>query len=160
MNISIVRIVSLFVFFFLSAAGSVTASEKQKFLGLGINYPGINIKWLASDKFALEGKYQSANDISVAGLRGYYYLNPSSLYMLFVGIEGDRVTFDGDDSKGNGIAGEIFFGLEYPFSRSMTFQFDVGPAFISLEDDSTNETETGLEGIVNFGIYYYFGKEK
>lgn len=95
----------------------------------------------------------------VGGLRGYYYFSPQAKYLLFVGLKGDFVTFKGEDSKGTGFAGELFVGGEYFFVKSFSFQLDLGPALISLEDTKdTTESVSGLEYVVNFGINYYLGK--
>ncbi len=76
-------------------------------------------------------------------------------------MEGDFVTFKGDDSKGTGIAGELFVGGEYFFAKSFSVQLDLGPAFISLKDTKdTSESVSGLEYVVNFGINYYFGRRR
>jgi len=130
---------------------------KGKF-GVGLNYPGLGVRYFLSDKISVELKSQIEKDIFIGGLRGYYYFKPDSKLALFTGLEGDYVSFKGDDSKGTGIAGEVFVGGEYFFAKSLSFQLDLGPALVSIKDDDTSESVTGLEYVVNFGINYYFGK--
>ncbi len=135
--------------------GEVAKSD----FGIGVNYPGIGARYFFSDKMSLELKGQIEKDIVVVGLRGYYYFSPQAKYLLFAGLEGDFVSFKGDDSEGTGIAGEIFVGGEYFFAKSFSVQLDLGPAFISIKDTKdTTESVSGLEYVVNFGINYYFGK--
>ncbi|MBI5574290.1 MAG: hypothetical protein HY919_07050 [Elusimicrobia bacterium] len=126
--------------------------------GIGVNYPGIGARYFFSDKISAELKGQIEKDIFVGGLRGYYYFSPQAKYLLFAGLEGDFVTFKGDDSKGTGFAGELFVGGEYFFNKSFSVQLDLGPALVSLKDDDTSESVNGLEYVVNFAINYYFGK--
>lgn len=136
--------------------------------GVGINYPGLGARYFLSDKISLELKGQFETNITVGGLRGYYYFNPKSksktktksksTYLLFAGLEGDYVSFKGDVSKGTGLAGELFIGGEYFFTKSFSLQLDLGPALISLTDKDTSESVNGVEYVTNFGINYYFGK--
>jgi len=160
-------------FVFLSIPLSAEIS-KGKF-GIGANYPGLDVKIFLSDKLSLELKGQIEDNIIVGGLRGYYYLktamgrnklkvsseyysNPEVKYLLFSGLEADFVSFDYDDHNGTGFAGEFFAGIEYFLRKNISAQLDLGPAMIFLEDEDTSEFVRGLEYVINFGIYYYFGK--
>ncbi|MFA5779950.1 MAG: hypothetical protein WC947_07415 [Elusimicrobiota bacterium] len=151
-------VLKLFLFCLLTSSclyGEVAKGD----LGIGVNFPGLGARYFFSDKISVELKGQLETDIVVGGLRGYYYFSPEAKYLLFAGLEGDFVTFKGDDSKGNGIAGEVFVGGEYFFAKSFSFQLDLGPAFVSLKDTKdTSESVSGLEYVVNFGINYYLGK--
>ncbi|MBI5574511.1 MAG: hypothetical protein HY919_08200 [Elusimicrobia bacterium] len=135
--------------------GEVAKSD----FAIGVNYPGIGARYFFSDKISAELKGQIEKDIFVGGLRGYYYFKSEEKLLPFAGLEADFVTFKGDDSKGTGIAGEVFVGGEYFFNKSFSVQLDLGPAFISLKDTKdTSESVSGLEYVVNFGINYYLGK--
>lgn len=143
----------------LLLSGSSLFSEISKGnFAIGLNFPGFGARYFLSDRTSLELKGQYETDIIVGGLRGYYYFSPGSKYLLFAGLEGDFISFEGDDSKGSGIAGELFVGCEYFFAEKLSLQMDLGPAFVSLKDDDTSESVDGLEYVVNFGINYYFGK--
>lgn len=126
--------------------------------GIGINYPGIGIRYFFSNKISLEGKGQFDKDIVVGGLRGYYYFSSENKVMFFTGIESDFISFKGDVSKGNGYVGELFIGGETFFANNLSIQLDIGPAFIFLKDKDTSLKADGIDVIVNFGINYYFGK--
>ncbi|MEW6558524.1 MAG: hypothetical protein AB1349_14440 [Elusimicrobiota bacterium] len=66
--------VNLLVFCLLFAFSVPVYSEiaKGKF-GVGLNYPGLGARYFISDKISVELKTQIEKDISVSGLRGYYY---------------------------------------------------------------------------------------
>ena len=131
----------------------------KKDIAIGVNFPGIGARYFFSDKISAELKGQLEKDIVVGGLRGYYYFSPQAKYLLFAGLEGDFVSFKGDDSEGTGFAGEVFIGGEYFFNKSFSVQLDLGPALIFIKDTKdTSESVSGLEYVVNFGINYYFGK--
>jgi hypothetical protein len=149
---------ALILFSILSLDTFVSAEVAKGDLGISLNYPGIGTRYFFSDKISGEIKAQIEKDIFVGGVRGYYYLSPKSQFLLFFGLEGDFTSFKGKESKGNGFAGEVFAGGEYFFARQFSFQFDFGPALISLKDDDTSVSVSGLEYVVNFGINYYFGK--
>lgn len=126
--------------------------------GIGLNYPGLGVRYFLSNKISLEGKGQFEKDIVVAGLRGYYYFNREAKVLFFTGLEADFISFKGDDSEGSGFAGELFIGGETFIVKSLSVQLDFGPAFISLKDKDTSLKADGVELVLNFGINYYFGK--
>jgi hypothetical protein len=39
---------------------------------VGLNYPGVSVKYGFSESAAAEARYQTTGDISAAGIRGYY----------------------------------------------------------------------------------------
>jgi len=127
-------------------------------VALGVNFPGFGARCFLSDRTALELKGQFETNAMVGGLRGYYYFSRKSKCPLFAGLEGDYVKFKGDSSKGTGLAAELFVGGEYFFAKRLSFQLDLGPTLVSLDDKDTSESVNGLEYVANFGINYYFGR--
>jgi hypothetical protein len=125
---------------------------------LGLNYPGLSGKYFFSDNFSLEARGQKGDDIFTGGLRGNIYFNPAYKTILFSGLEADYLTFKGEESKGTGLAGEVFFGLEYFFMDNFSFQADFGPAYIHLKDNDSSLSVSGIEYVVNFGFNWYPGK--
>jgi len=136
----------------------VSAEAAKGDLSVGLNYPGLGVKYSISNKIALEVKGQSAMDITVIGLRGNYFFKPEGDKKLkfFTGLEADFISFKGEVSKGSGIAAEVFAGGEYFVNKKLAIQLDLGPAFISLTDSDYSESVSGIEYVVNFGINYYF----
>lgn len=126
--------------------------------GVGLNYPGLGMRYFLSDGISVELKGQVGDDIVIGGLRGYYYFTRDSKVLLFAGLEGDFVSFKGDESKGTGYVGELFVGGETFFVNSLSVQLDIGPAYIFLKDDDTSKDVSGVEYVANFSINFYFGK--
>lgn len=137
----------------------MVCSSAESRLGIGLNYPGIGIRYEMSYNSLIELKGQFGSDITLAGLRGYYNLKQITPTKLFAGIEADYITFKGEKSEGSGYAAEIFFGGEYFLTSRLALQLDLGPAFISLTDKKTSVKQDGIEVVVNIGINYYFGGE-
>lgn len=125
--------------------------------GIGLNYPGVSVRYLLSDKTSIECKGQSESDISVAGLRVYRNFTSDLRGKLFWGLEADYVSFKGAASKGTGYAGELFIGGEYFAAKRLSIQMDMGPAYIALTDGDTSLSANGLECVFNLGINYYLG---
>jgi len=123
---------------------------------IGMNWPGASVKYGLSSKFAVEGRYQTADNVNVIGPRLYYTFKGYDKLNIFTGLEADYVSFTGDVSKGKGMAGELFIGGEYFISRNLSFVLDIGPAFISLSDKDTSESVAGWDSVVNMGLNYYF----
>lgn len=146
---------SVLILLTLPVYGNVVTGD----FAIGLNYPGFGARYFFSNTSSIEGKGQFDDDISLMGLRWYYYFNKKSNVLFFAGIEGDLITFKGEDSKGSGSAAELFIGGEYFFDNNLSIQLDFGPAYISLKDKDTSLTETGVELVVNVGINFYFGKK-
>ena len=127
-------------------------------ISIGLNYPGVGIRYFFTNTTSLELKAQSENNVSAVGLRFYRYFGSGSNMCFFWGLEGDYVTFKGTTSEGTWFATEVLVGGEYFFTKNLSFQADIGPAFISLADKNTTESVSGLEYVINFGINYYFGR--
>ena len=125
---------------------------------VGVNYPGLGVKYFVTDNYAAELKGQGESGNDVGGLRGYRYFRPDPKIFLFVGLEGDYVRFRGDSSKGGGYLGEVFAGSEYFVLPHVGIQADLGPAYVDLKDTATSLSAGGIEFIFNVGINYYFGK--
>mgnify|MGYP001044483381 CR=1 FL=1 len=133
------------------------AIDNKGKIGIGLNYPGVGIRYGLTKKFTLEAKGQFGSDISLGGLRVYYNFKSPERINLFGGLEGDYVNFKGEKSEGTGYVTEVFLGGEYFTTKRLALQLDFGPAFISLTDKNTQVKQEGVEYVVNFGINYYFG---
>ena len=149
---------TLVIFVLIFLALPVSARVRQGEWAAGLNYPGLGLRYMCTDNFGLEVRGQVATDIFVGGLRGNYYFNPRYNTVFFTGLEADYLTFKGEESKGQGMAGEAFLGLEYFFQKRWSLQVDGGPALISLKDRDSSLSVQGVEYVVNFGINWYFNK--
>jgi hypothetical protein len=138
------------LFFLIALLGSAVYAEGR--IGVGVNYPGVSVKYLASP-WAVEAKGQFGSGITVIGPRGYYYFPKKP--GLFAGCEIDYLSFDGDVSKGTGYALEGFIGYKHFLSPNFALSADFGPGQISLKDKETKETESGIEFVANIGLTYY-----
>ncbi|MDI6792092.1 MAG: hypothetical protein QME81_04395 [bacterium] len=143
--------------FFISEAQAVDLSGR---LGIGLNYPGVSIKYGIGPKVVIEARGQLEEDITVYGSRLYYNFGRDRVMNLFLGGEADYVKFKGKDSEGSGFAVEAFVGGEYFLMKNLSLTTDIGPAYISLKDDDKDESEKGMEYVVNVGVNYYFGGGK
>ena len=152
--------ISLFLCLFATTFCSCPANAEDLThrFGIGLNYPGVSVKYGLSQKFSIEGKYQTADKINVMGPRLYFVIKDCGKLNLLAGLEADYVTFTGDVSKGSGLAGELFVGGEYFITRNLSFLLDIGPAYVALSDTATSESVNGLDSVLNMGINYYFGK--
>jgi hypothetical protein len=135
----------------------VSAEPRKGAFGIGLNYPGLGVRYLVTDALTVEGKIQTETDILVAGLRLYRNFSSGERGKFFWGLEGDYLSFKGDVSEGTGIAGELLVGGEYFVAKGLSFQMDLGPAYINVTDGDTTLSVNGMEFVANFGINYYLG---
>jgi len=122
--------------------------------GIGLGSPYIAFKYGLNPKISAEARAAFGEGIMVYGIRGYYNLNPQSRSVLFLGLEGDEVKFDKEDISGAGIVLMSFVGIEHFIIENVTFNLDIGPAYIRLE--SGGASVEGIEWIYNLGINFYF----
>ena len=129
--------------------------------GIGVNYPGLGIKYSLDKKNTVELRTQFGEDVFVLGPRLYHSICFLGKTVVYGGGEVDYLTFKGAVTKGSGFVFLGFAGLEYPVNQNVGLSVDFGPAFIGLKDKDSKESESGIDLVVNIGLTYYFkGGEK
>ena len=118
-------------------------------LGLGVNYPGIQVRY---DQIEFKVQFGALNTL-LAG-RGYFpilkipvdglNLNP------YWGIEGGYIL--SSYLKG-GVEGGGFAGVEVEFNRNIKLNADIGLYLVDVWGKG-NVLDIGL--VTNLGVYYYF----
>ncbi len=124
-----------------------------------VNYSGLGLQYRFSPRWSADLRAQATKDIFVGGLRGNFHFKPRWGIQPYMGVEADYVNFEGNNTKGTGYATDVFLGAEYYFRRSWSAVIDVGSAYISVKDDDTDVEESGMEGVINIGFRYHFGRE-
>jgi hypothetical protein len=114
------------------------------------------VKYGIDTRNAVEFRAQFAKDIFVIGPHYWRNFNPKDKAAFFVGAEADYFTFEGEESKGWGLVVGGFAGAEYFIQHSFSVSADIGPAYISLKDKDTSQTEAGVDFVINLGLTYYF----
>lgn len=122
-------------------------------IGVGVNYPGVNIRYGLSDKLIVEAKAQFASGIKVFGPRVYYNFTSTSKVNLYTGVELDYISFKGEKTSGSGMAGEIFIGGECFMTRRLSLGIDFGPAYTEIS--GSGQSASGTDFIINIGLNYY-----
>ncbi|MEW6608550.1 MAG: hypothetical protein AB1414_14080 [bacterium] len=145
-------IISIFICYFLSNAESYNLTKR---LGIGFGDPYISLKYGINSKISTELRCAYGEDILVIGPRFYHNFNPKEKVVIYIGVEGDYVTFDKDNLDGNGYIGMAFVGMEYFSINNLTFCTDIGPAYVLLSGDKESEAD-GIGWVINLGINYYF----
>ena len=147
---------------------------------ISINYPGLGYKFQFDGRRSFEIRIQYLDEDgtrnTAAGARGYYYsfignnenkwagqennedipdFSLQNKTRYFIGWEIDYIGYTADNIRSSGFAVEAFSGLEYLFSKNMSFQADIGPAYVSLSDSSSSLNSSGLEFVINLGVNWY-----
>jgi hypothetical protein len=149
--------VKIIILFLLTCCfiSNVEAHDLTKRLGIGLGNPYISLKYGINSKFSTELRCAYGENILVVGPRFYHNFNPEDRVVIYLGVEGDYVTFDKDNLNGNGYIGMVFVGMEYFSTNNLTFCTDIGPAYVSLSGNNDSETD-GIGWVINLGINYYF----
>ncbi len=125
-------------------------------IGIGLGYPYLSLKYGLTQNLSLETRGAFGDGINVYGGRLYYNFNPNDMIVISIGGERDYVSFDTDGTSGKGYIGYGFISGEYFIFQEFTLNLDVGPAFISLNEDKFKLSVDGIEWIFNLGINFYF----
>lgn len=142
--------------FIASAPVSAQVTKNPGKIGVGLNYPGLGARALFFEKYMAEVRGQYEREAQAAGARLYRYVFQDGRYFPYLGLEADWVRFDDEGVKADGFAGEIFAGIECFIRPKLSFQFDVGPAYIGLKEEVLSVD--GIQFVVNFGLTYYLVK--
>lgn len=125
-------------------------------IGIGLNYPGISVRYGLDSKLVIEVKSQSADGVSIIGSRLYYYQSRKSDKLIsFIGAEYSMLSFKGEVSDGSGTALGVFIGGEYSTDDKLSLGLDIGPTMISLSDSGSSESVSGIEFVISLFINYY-----
>jgi hypothetical protein len=123
-------------------------------IGVGLNYPGLGVRALIGNRWMVEARGQYEKEARAAGGRLYLYVFPGGGIYPYLGVEGDYIKTLGEGLYAAGYLGEAFAGLEYFIFRSLSLQFDFGPAYAALGEGGVSVT--GIRYAVNFGLTLYF----
>lgn len=137
----------------------VSAPKKPAASGswaLGLVYPGAAVRYQTRGSMAWELKAQAGSGIFIAGTRLYYHLASLPGISLFCGAEGDYIGFKGKVSKGSGFASGAFVGGGVLLAKQLSLSMDFGPMYMSLGDSKYSESASGVDYIINMGIYWHF----
>ena len=150
-------ILAIFSFISYFTGTNAFGEENKGKFGIGLNYPGISVRYCTSKNIFWEAKAQFDTNITVIGGRLSKYFDTEKSKLEFIkGVELDFLSFKGEVSQGNGLAGEVFVGGEYFISKNLSFEMDLGPGFVFLSDTNYSLSATSLNLIANIGIYLYF----
>lgn len=143
--------------FMTHGLGKETETRKRR-VSLGLNYPGISLKFFPSSTIAFEARVQRSGKVTTVGGRLYWYPDilgfDDSQFRPFLAVEGDYISFAGEFSRGAGIAAGGFAGLEYFVGKRISIQTDAGPVYIGLKDGRSALRQSGLEYVLNFGVNF------
>ncbi len=129
-------------------------------LAVGLNYPGVALKYGFANNFAVDLRYQTNNTSYSFGSRGYLYLTPISSFIIFLGGEYDYINYKSDkvDSAGGYYAG--FVGVEYFLAPAVSVYTDIGYGQMSLKDKNVETNVTTDPTVMNIGLNLYLGNPK
>ena len=118
-------------------------------LGLGVNYPGIQVRY-----GQLEFKAQFGALNTVLALRGYFPIAKIPVEALsfnpYWGIEGGYIL---SSYLAGGFETGGFAGLEVEFNKNVKLNADIGLYLVDVWGKG-NVLDVGM--ITNLGVYYYF----
>lgn len=108
---------------------------------------------------SLKGEYYK--DFTSTGLKACWYFSaPDSQELggqglgIFLGLEGDAISFKNEKIEGSGNFYQITIGAEY-FFGNFSIWTDIGPAYLVLKDKKDVQVSE-IDIVVNLGTRFYF----
>ncbi len=135
--------------------GQAQAQSLSGRFGVGVNWPGFQVKYGFSEEWLGEAKVQLASNNTTAGVR-LYRLFPEVPRMLmavkpYLGTELDWVF---SDYVVGGVLGGAFCGLEMMPMDNFGIELDAGLYYQNLWSHLGDVVDIGL--IVNLGVTFFF----
>jgi hypothetical protein len=135
-----------------AAAPAPTADMSS--LAVGVGYPDLRLRFGLGPHWSLEAKGAFAQGLQIYSGRVSWDFGHVGPLRALLGAECGWAKFDGLDSiSGNGVYGEGFAGLEYPFARRLRLTVDVGPAW--LQASAQDHSLSTVDVIFNTALYFY-----
>jgi hypothetical protein len=146
--------------------GNAPSLPSQHF-AVGVNYTGGQFRYRFAQKWAAESRMQigsADSDIGtirafVFGLRAYRFFpfGKSDRIAWYLAGEGDyaRASSHEYNYQVSGLAFGSVGGLEYRLTRRISLAADIGPYVISLKEQQTGISSTGLDFVVNTALIFY-----
>jgi len=145
----------LLIFLFLSLFAEFSYAGD---LSLGLGYPYLSLKY-DFKALSAEGRFVTGSGVQAYAGRGYWNFHQSDKLKGFTGLEAGYIKFDTLDTKGTGSEIALFVGGEYFVAKNFSLLMDFAPTIISSKDSTRSDIEANsVEYVVNFGLYYHFGK--
>jgi hypothetical protein len=140
--------------------------ENRYRLALGISYTGGQIRYQFNPRWATETRYQFGSAGSneggtihsnVFGLRLYRFMPIRPRLAWYLGGEGARAQTSSrtTDYRTTGFALGAFSGVEYRILPRVAVSADIGPYMISLKEQLSGVSQTGLDFVVNTAVNVY-----
>jgi hypothetical protein len=140
--------------FFFFTPGALAQSLDGR-IGVGVNWPGFQVKYGFSEEWLGEAKVSLASNNTTAGVR-VYRLFPEVPRMLmavkpYLGTELDWVFSDYVDG---GVLGGAFAGLEMMPTENLGIELDAGLYYQNLWSNLGDVVDVGI--ILNLGVTWFF----
>lgn len=144
----------------LLLSSSIFAQDVSKGWEVGVNYPGLGVKYRMDEKNVVEMKTQFGEDNFVIGPMYSHSFNTKNKAILLAGGGADCLIFKGDSSKDSGWVIRTFVGSEYFVQPHLIISSDINTAFIYLKNKDTSLDENRIDFVLNLGLTHYFGGGK
>ncbi len=129
---------------------------QQNNLVVGVHWPGFSIGYQPDRNTTLEFRAEANSDITVLGGRFNYHFYRFGESNLYWGLQASHIDFVGEVSEGTGFLGGGFLGFEQFVSERFSVKADVGSYMVSLEDDETAVSVSGLGFSLVTGVALHF----
>jgi hypothetical protein len=135
--------------------GSIAgAADLKGKIGVGFNYPGVQVRYGITDKILAEYKMQFASTNMTIGARGYYNLFEIPGTVPIIPYVGGEYSMIVSNVLTSGYLTGGFVGVDVIVAKNLAIGGDAGLYWVSLGSTLGNYADYGL--IFNAGITYYF----
>lgn len=131
-----------------------SAADLKGKVGLGFNWPGLQLRYGITDSILVEARVQMASNNVVVGGRGYYLLKeiPGNMAIIpYVGGEVDGIL---NQYLTSGYMAGGFVGADLMVKKNLVLGGDIGVSGVWLGSTIGTYADWGL--IFNVGVTYYF----
>lgn len=121
-------------------------------------YGGAGLRYAMSPRISGEGRFLIGDGLAVSARGSYLWEKEGWKIRPLAGAEVSVLApFRGEGHQGAAVL--MFVGGEVRLAKRLTFQVDMGPAALRVQEESGQKEEWDYQNVLNVSLNFYFGKK-
>lgn len=121
-------------------------------------YGGAGLRYVFSPRICGEGRILIGDGLAASARGSYLWEKEGWKIRPLAGAEMSVLApFRGEGHQGGAVL--MFVGGEVRLAKRLTFQVDMGPAALRMQEENGQKEEWDYQNVLNVSLNYYFGKK-
>lgn len=143
--------------FLLVLSGMVWGEVPKSRWAAVVAYGGGGVRYTPTRPFNLESRVLFGDGMAVSVRGAFQWDREDWKFRPLAGLEFSVLApVHGKGERGETLA--LFMGGEVRLAPRLTFQLDVGPAALRIQEENSKKEEWDYQNVLNVSLNWYFGK--